>query len=65
MKNAAGQSVSMSLTTPDGYTLTADSSLRAVQHVLAGGVATGALTPSLAFGSRFVLECDGVTLANA
>ncbi|MCC6524051.1 MAG: saccharopine dehydrogenase NADP-binding domain-containing protein [Polyangiaceae bacterium] len=63
VRNAAGQTASMALTTPEGYTLTADSSLRAVLRVLAGDVAPGALTPSQAFGSRFVLECEGVVVA--
>ncbi|MBI4956091.1 MAG: saccharopine dehydrogenase NADP-binding domain-containing protein [Myxococcales bacterium] len=63
VRNAAGERASMALTTPEGYTLTADSSLRAVLCVLAGDVPPGALTPSQAFGSRFVLGCDGVVLA--
>lgn len=62
VRDAYGHAASLTLTTPDGYTLTADSSLRAVRRLCAGGVPTGALTPALAFGARFVLECDGVTL---
>jgi saccharopine dehydrogenase (NAD+, L-lysine-forming) len=57
-----GHRVSGSLTTPEGYTLTADSSLRAVMGVLEGRIAPGAYTPSLAFGKSFIAECDGVTV---
>ena len=59
--DAAGRTAWATLTTPEGYTLTADSSLRAVAAILAGGVAPGALTPSRAFGADFILGCDGVT----
>jgi len=44
---------------PEGYTLTADAAVRAVERVLAG-VPAGAWTPSRAFGSGFVRELDGV-----
>lgn len=63
VRNARGDVQTMCLTTPEGYTLTADASLRAVKRLLAGGVPAGSHTPSTAFGARFVLECDGVTLA--
>ena len=51
-----------SLTTPNGYSLTADSVLRVVERVLAGSVSAGAHTPSKAHGATFVLDLDGVTL---
>ncbi len=61
VRNANGQIVTGCLTTPEGYTLTADSSIRAMKKVLEGSVSKGALTPSKAFGADFILECDGVT----
>jgi saccharopine dehydrogenase (NAD+, L-lysine-forming) len=57
-----GRSVTGSLTTPNGYSLTADSVVRIVERVLAGAVPAGAYTPSQAHGNRFVLELDDVTL---
>jgi short subunit dehydrogenase-like uncharacterized protein len=60
--NAAGQKVAMRLRTPEGYTLTVDSSLAAVDRVLKGGIPPGALTPSMAFGADFVLGLNGATV---
>lgn len=57
--NAAGDRVSGSLVCPEGYTFTADSSLRAVVALLDSEL-TGALTPSKAFGADFVRACDNV-----
>lgn len=57
-----GRTVTGSLTTPNGYALTADSVLRVVERVLAGSVSPGAHTPSKAHGAGFVLDLDGVTL---
>lgn len=59
--DAAGRTLWATLTTPEGYSLTADTSLRAVERVLAGSVEPGATTPAKAFGEGFILECDGVT----
>jgi saccharopine dehydrogenase (NAD+, L-lysine-forming) len=58
----SGRTVTGSLTTPNGYALTADSVLRVVERVLAGSVPAGAHTPSKAHGAGFVLDLDGVTL---
>jgi saccharopine dehydrogenase (NAD+, L-lysine-forming) len=52
--------VSLTLTAPEGYTLTADAALRAVQTVMSGSVPPGAWTPSRAFGASFVRELEGV-----
>ncbi len=57
-----GRSATGSLTTPNAYSLTADSVVRIVERVLAGAVPAGARTPSQAHGARFVLDLDGVTL---
>jgi short subunit dehydrogenase-like uncharacterized protein len=61
VRNPAGRRVSGTLTTPNGYSLTADGALRSVERVLAG-VEPGALTPSRAFGADFVETLDGVTV---
>jgi short subunit dehydrogenase-like uncharacterized protein len=47
----------MTMETADGYAFTVMSAVSAAERVLAGGVATGALTPSVALGASFV---DGV-----
>lgn len=51
------------LTTPEGYYFTSIASVAAVERLLlAQKPPTGALTPSLAFGTEFVLELEGITL---
>lgn len=57
----ARKRVECAITTPNPYSLTADSVLRAVGKV--GGVAPGAHTPSSAFGADFVRELDGVVVS--
>jgi saccharopine dehydrogenase (NAD+, L-lysine-forming) len=47
---------------PNAYDLTADSVVRSVMGVLAGGVTPGAHTPSSAFGAGYAATLDGVTL---
>jgi len=47
--------------TPDGYDLTAETSLAAAARVLNGAVSAGFKTPAKAFGADFVLEIAGVT----
>jgi short subunit dehydrogenase-like uncharacterized protein len=61
-RSPGGRTVTGSLTTPNGYALTADSVLRVVDRVLAGSVSAGAHTPSKAHGAAFVLDLDGVNL---
>lgn len=51
-----------SITTPNGYELTADSVVRVAQRLVAGDVAPGASTPSKALGADFVRELDGVAV---
>ncbi len=58
----AEKRVEMRLTVPEGYALTRDSSLAAVERVLRGDVKPGAWTPSKAFGSRYVMELGGTIL---
>lgn len=50
------------LHTPNGYTLTADSSIKSVLKVISGKASTGFQTPSMAFGSMFINEMDGCLL---
>jgi saccharopine dehydrogenase (NAD+, L-lysine-forming) len=59
-KNDSGEVVTAALTTPDGYTFTADSSLRCLERALSGQIAPGATTVGKALGGEFVAECDGV-----
>jgi saccharopine dehydrogenase (NAD+, L-lysine-forming) len=54
------KAVSMTLTVPDGYSLTADSAVECAIRVHAGKVSPGAWTPSLAFGPGFAATLGGV-----
>lgn len=60
--NAEGRTMSARLAGPEGYTLTARSSVLALEKVLAGEAKPGFQTPSLAFGPGFVAEIDGVVV---
>jgi saccharopine dehydrogenase (NAD+, L-lysine-forming) len=62
VRHPDGRRVTGTLTTPEGYTHTADAALRIVQRVCAGDVEPGAVTPAGALGSDFVATCDGVTI---
>lgn len=46
---------------PEGYALTAQTALNAVERVLRGDARPGFQTPSLAYGADFILEVEGVT----
>lgn len=61
--NAAGDTVEATLTCPEGYTLTAESTLAALDRVLAGDVRPGAWTPSVAFGADFVRGLSNVWIS--
>jgi short subunit dehydrogenase-like uncharacterized protein len=58
--DAGGRMVAR-LSTPESYSLTAESALTIARRVDAGGANPGYKTPSLAFGPDFVLELTGVT----
>lgn len=58
-KNAAGQTVRSRLTTPEPYTLTADTGLAMSLRVVNGEAKPGYQTPSLAFGADFILDFPG------
>ncbi len=55
-----GSGVIGHLDTPEGYAFTALASIEATKRVVHGGVPSGAITPSLAFGAGFVRELEGV-----
>lgn len=55
VRDGAGNVARARLVAPDGYSLTAMTAVAAAVRVLAGGVATGFLTPSAAFGRDFIL----------
>jgi len=57
--DAAGTTVTGTITTLDPYDLTADSVVRIAQRLATGSVAPGAYTPSQAFGADFVRDLDG------
>jgi short subunit dehydrogenase-like uncharacterized protein len=59
---ADGTTVEGTLESVEGYTLTAQTSARAARHLLAGDAPHGVLTPSLAFGPRFVEEVAGTVI---
>jgi short subunit dehydrogenase-like uncharacterized protein len=58
--NAAGQSATVRLCGPEGYSLTAIATLIIVQKVLAGNFLTGYQTPSSVYGEDLVMEIQGV-----
>jgi len=58
--NAKGEQRTATLTTPNGYTLTALTTLLIVQKVLTGNAPIGYQTPAKAYGADLVLEVQGV-----
>lgn len=58
--SAKGESVSRTMETPDGYSLTALTAVRSVERVLSGQVTPGSWTPARAFGAAFIEEIPGV-----
>jgi saccharopine dehydrogenase (NAD+, L-lysine-forming) len=56
----ASRSVEMTMSAPEGYTLTASAALECVKRAAAGGIHPGAWTPSLAFGADFAASLPGV-----
>ena len=59
--DASGTSVTSTLDTPDGYTLTAATALDLAKRVAAGEFSPGFMTPSKAYGVDYVLGFAGVT----
>ncbi len=60
--DAAGNRAVMTLHAPNGYTLTYDAAVSAVDEVLKGAVAPGAHTPSTAFGASFLSRVNDVRI---
>jgi short subunit dehydrogenase-like uncharacterized protein len=61
-RNAAGDTATLELDTPNGYTLTASAALGIVEQLLADArPAGGYYTPSQLMGARYVLGLPGVT----
>lgn len=58
-----GRTAEARLIGPNGYTLTAHTSLLIVQKVLAGDYTTGYQTPASAYGADLILEVPGVERA--
>ena len=58
--NDKGGSVSSRLKTPEGYSLTALTTVEIMRRVLSGDFRSGFQTPSLAYGSDFILGFNGV-----
>ncbi|GEQ99305.1 membrane protein [Iodidimonas gelatinilytica] len=56
VKNAAGETRRTVLTTPEGYSLTAMTTLEIVRRIEAGDVLAGFRTPSLQYGADFILQ---------
>jgi short subunit dehydrogenase-like uncharacterized protein len=58
--NASGKKAAARLTCPEGYTLTAHSTLLIAQKVVQGNFAAGYQTPAKVFGEDLVLEIPRV-----
>ena len=58
--NEGGKIATVRMVTPDGYTLTAHSSLLIAEKILKGNFVTGYQTPASAYGADLVLEIPGV-----
>jgi short subunit dehydrogenase-like uncharacterized protein len=56
------RSFSALLIAPNGYTLTANTALMAVERILNGEVKPGFQTPSNAFGTQFLLELEACSI---
>ncbi len=64
VRNAAGETWTATLDTPDGYSLTAASAVECLRRVMEGAVEAGFQTPAQAFGTYFVDELPGVTASD-
>lgn len=60
--SADGRKVTATMTTPNGYELTATAALAIARHVLENDVEGGYYTPSLLMGAEFAESLPGVTL---
>lgn len=60
VRDDSGRVETATLTTPNGYRLTALTAVAAAERVLHGDIAPGFQTPSRAFGAEFILSFEGV-----
>ncbi len=60
IKNQAGDVLTSTLKTPDGYSLTATASLLIAEKILAGNFKPGYQTPAKVYGENLVFEMEGV-----
>jgi short subunit dehydrogenase-like uncharacterized protein len=60
--NAAGERVEATLSTPEGYTLTAEAALESTLRTARGEVPAGAQTPATAFGPDYIRAFAGCQL---
>lgn len=58
--NDRGDRASARLRTPEGYTLTAKTSVEMARRAATGDARPGFSTPSMAYGADFILELEGV-----
>lgn len=61
--DASGRTLEAALEAPEGYQLTVLAALECTRRVLAGRAPIGVLTPSMAFGARFIEEIPGCFLS--
>jgi len=61
----AGREETLMLVGPEGYTMTADASIRATLALLKGQSPVGAQTPSKGLGAEFVKTLDGVSIQSS
>ncbi len=64
VRDASGNTATSRLRTPEGYTLTALTSLLVLKRVLAGEAPAGFQTPAKAYGPDLIMEVEGVTRAD-
>jgi short subunit dehydrogenase-like uncharacterized protein len=62
VEDAHGRGIEATLTTPEGYALTTMTALESTLRTARGEAPVGAVTPSMAFGARYIEEFDGCTL---
>ena len=62
--NQSGGRVVTKLTTPEGYTCTALTTVEIMKRILQGDFKTGFQTPSMAYGANFITEFRGVKREN-
>ena len=62
--NQSGGRVVTKLTTPEGYTCTALTTVEIMRRILDGDLKIGFQTPSMAYGANFITQFKGVKREN-